>query len=257
MTEAVTTPESPRTPDWVVIEADYRAGIKGVRQIAAEHGVSHPSILKRAKKGNWPRDLNARIQAQAEALVTKAAVTAEATAAKTVTENAVVDANARLQYQLRMAHRQDIALMRGMFQRLAGELNLVTVEHENLLALFDAVHAPDPTKPRSKAEIEAADRARAELQRVIDVHSRIDGAKRLVDLLEKVINLERRAFGMSVARDGEAADDPGSVAGAAGKAASRSMTDVERAVRLAAAMQAAPEAMAKLLGQPEHVPAAA
>ena len=53
-------------PDWEKIEADYRAGIKTLRQIAGEHGVSHVAINKRAKRDGWSRDLSAKIAAKAE-----------------------------------------------------------------------------------------------------------------------------------------------------------------------------------------------
>ena len=42
-------------PDWEKIEADYRAGIKTLRQIAGEHGVTHGAINKRAKRDGWSR----------------------------------------------------------------------------------------------------------------------------------------------------------------------------------------------------------
>lgn len=47
-------------PDWEKIELDYRAGIKTLTQIAAEHGISHVAIIKRAKRDGWERDLSHR-----------------------------------------------------------------------------------------------------------------------------------------------------------------------------------------------------
>lgn len=41
--------------DWELIERDYRAGIKTLRQIGDEHGVSHTAIQKHAKKRAWDR----------------------------------------------------------------------------------------------------------------------------------------------------------------------------------------------------------
>ena len=49
------TPKAP--PDWEAIELDYRAGIKTLRQIAEEHGISHPAIAKRAKRDDWSREI--------------------------------------------------------------------------------------------------------------------------------------------------------------------------------------------------------
>jgi len=62
---------------WPTIEADYRAGIKSVRQIAREHGLSEAAIRKRANRENWSRDLSAAIQAKADELVRNEAVRTE------------------------------------------------------------------------------------------------------------------------------------------------------------------------------------
>ncbi len=35
------------SPDWEAIELDYRAGIKTLRQIAGEHGITHDAVNKR------------------------------------------------------------------------------------------------------------------------------------------------------------------------------------------------------------------
>jgi len=44
--------------DWERIELDYRAGIKTLRQIADEHGITHGAVNKRAKRDGWERDLS-------------------------------------------------------------------------------------------------------------------------------------------------------------------------------------------------------
>ena len=60
--------------DWERIELDYRAGVKTLRQIADENGITHGAINKRAKRDGWERDLSDKIQRKADALVSKAAV---------------------------------------------------------------------------------------------------------------------------------------------------------------------------------------
>lgn len=45
-------------PDWERIEMDYRAGIKTLRQIADENGITHGAVNKRAKRDGWERDLS-------------------------------------------------------------------------------------------------------------------------------------------------------------------------------------------------------
>ena len=60
--------------DWEIIERDYRAGIKTLRQIATENGITHGAVNKRAKADGWDRNLQAKIQAKVEAKVSKALV---------------------------------------------------------------------------------------------------------------------------------------------------------------------------------------
>lgn len=46
--------------DWNAVELEYRAGIKSLKAIGNEFGVSDAGILKRAKRDGWERDLSAR-----------------------------------------------------------------------------------------------------------------------------------------------------------------------------------------------------
>jgi hypothetical protein len=58
--------------DWERIEGDYRAGLKTLRQIAGEHGITHTAVKKRADRDGWVRDLSAKIKARVDDLVSKA-----------------------------------------------------------------------------------------------------------------------------------------------------------------------------------------
>ena len=53
-------PAPAKAVDWERIELDYRAGIKTLRQIADENGITHGAINKRAKRDGWERDLSHR-----------------------------------------------------------------------------------------------------------------------------------------------------------------------------------------------------
>ena len=52
---------APKIVDWEKIEGDYRAGVKTLREIAEERGITHGAINKRAKRDGWTRDLTAKI----------------------------------------------------------------------------------------------------------------------------------------------------------------------------------------------------
>ena len=54
----VVAPVQAKPTDWERIELDYRAGIKTLRQIADENGITHGAINKRAKRDGWERDLS-------------------------------------------------------------------------------------------------------------------------------------------------------------------------------------------------------
>jgi len=41
--------------DWSVVESAYRTGIKTLRQIAQENGITHGAVNKRAKRDAWER----------------------------------------------------------------------------------------------------------------------------------------------------------------------------------------------------------
>jgi len=42
-------------PDWAKIGAEYRAGVRSIRDIAREHGISQPAITKHAQRHGWTR----------------------------------------------------------------------------------------------------------------------------------------------------------------------------------------------------------
>lgn len=63
----MTASKSRSQADWVLVEKDYRAGIRALRDIAADHSITEASIRKRSKRDGWTRDLTARIKAKVDA----------------------------------------------------------------------------------------------------------------------------------------------------------------------------------------------
>ncbi|MDP9895356.1 hypothetical protein J2W32_004454 [Variovorax boronicumulans] len=172
-------PESEKSsPDWSIIEADYRAGIKSLRQIAGEQNVSEGAIRKRAKKEEWARDLNAKIQAKAEALVRMEAVRSEVREKNRVPESVVVEANANAVYRVQMAHR-------------AGLSKLSTLRDSLLLELEGAASPDqkvDPPPPGTVTQIDAA--------AGLALPVRIESLKKLAEVDEKIRRGEREAYGI-------------------------------------------------------------
>lgn len=177
------------SPDWDLIERDYRAGIKPLRQIAEEHGISHPAIAKRAKRDDWSRDLAAKIAARAEELVTKAAVTKVVTAETLATEKEIVEANATAIVQVRIGHRKDINRGRTLVMSLLEELEQQAgAENVALLQEMGELLRRNDDKGQDKLN--------DLYQKVISLPGRAKTMKDLGDSLRTLVTLERQAFGL-------------------------------------------------------------
>jgi len=143
-----------RVIDWERIELDYRAGLLSVREISEAAGVSHTAVNKKAKALKWVRDLKAKIQAKADALVSKAEVSRIVSKEAMATERETIDANAQVIASIRIAHRTDIERIRTFSNTLLEELQ------------GDGAELP----------------------------SRIDMNKKLAETMKTLITLEREAY---------------------------------------------------------------
>lgn len=207
--------------DWERIERDYRAGVKTLRQIGEENGVSHVAINKRAKRDGWSRDLSAKIHAKADELVTKASVTKTVTAEQRVTERELVDANAQAITAVRLGHRRDIQRSRGIVMSMLAELEAAcSAEHVAMLEqLGDVMRSPDQY---------GRDKLNDLYQAVISLPGRSKTMKDLTASLAVLIDKERQAFGLD---NGQAADDrprPSVDAGALSDAALAELMNARR-----------------------------
>lgn len=180
-------------PDWERIEADYRAGLLSVREIAASQGVSHVAIAKRAKRDGWVRDLGQKIKAKADSLVTNQAVTTSVTTEKAVTDKAIVEANAVVIANIRIAHRTDIARSRALAMSLLGELETQTGN----LELFDQIEKllnEQYGKDGEKATEAALAKLNEGYRKALSLSGRASMMKSLADTLKTLIALEREAY---------------------------------------------------------------
>lgn len=179
-----------QAPDWEKIEADYRAGILSLREIAEAHpGVNHVAITRRAKREGWSRDLSAKIRAKADALVTDHAVTGDVTAQRHVSEREIIDANAQAIVSVRLSHRKDIqrsrriamALLEELEQQAGGEQVAMLEQLGELL--------------RSEDD-KGQDKLNDLYHKVISLPGRAKTMKDLGESLRVLVTLERQAFGL-------------------------------------------------------------
>lgn len=174
-------------PDWEAIETAYRTGSQSVREIAAQFGISHAAISKRAKKESWDRDLQARIQAKADALVTKREVAKKVTTEKLVTERQIVEANAEVIANVRMEHRSDIRRARTLTNSLLEELESECSDVDALNQLGELLRREDD---------KGMDKLNDLYHKIISLPGRVKAMKDLADSLKNLIALERQAYSL-------------------------------------------------------------
>lgn len=178
--------------DWEAIELDYRAGIKTLRQIADEHGLTHGAINKRAKKDGWTRDLSAKIAAKAKELVSKQTVSKEVSKEAKIAERDTIEANAAMIANKIGEQRQDVTRARRLVMDLLGELEHQT-EYRELYDEFGEIMRSDDEKGQ--------DRRNDLYQKIISHAGRTDSAKKLADALNNLVNLETKVYGIESRHD--------------------------------------------------------
>ena len=171
--------------DWERIEQLYRAGLLSVREIAATCGTSHTAINKRAKVHGWERDLKAKIQAKADALVSKAEVSKQVSTEQLETERGIVEANAKVIADIRIAHRTDIGRSRRLANKLLDELEGLTDNRDLFEQLGELLRTEDDNGQDKRNDL---------YMKVIDLPARTKTMKELGETLKNLITLERQAY---------------------------------------------------------------
>lgn len=185
--------------DWEAVEMQYRAGIRSLKEIGAEFGVSDAGIIKRAKRDGWERDLKAKIQAKADAKVSASVVSAEVSARTKIAESVVIETNATMQANIRLDQRKDIRRGRNVAMKLLAELEIQTDNVDLFEELGDLLRSEDDKGQDKRNDI---------YQKVISSASRIDSMKKLAETLKTLVGLERQAFGIKddIDEDGKNTD---------------------------------------------------
>lgn len=175
--------------NWEKIELDYRAGVKSIRQIAAENEIAESGIRRRAKQYEWVRDLSEKIKAKADDIVRKESVRSVVRTKTTISEKDTIDANANEVASVRLAHRKDIKRSRKIAMSLFDELEMmVGQENVKLLEMLgELMWSPDD---------KGNDKVNDLYMKIISMPGRVKSMKDLSDTLKTLIALERQAFGL-------------------------------------------------------------
>lgn len=171
--------------DWEAAEREYRAGIRSLKDIGKEFGVSDAAIIKRAKRDGWVRNLGAKIKAKAEALVSAKAVSAKVSAQTNISERELVEANAEMMASVIRGHHKLLerlgAIIQLLFERLESELQGTELFYQ----LGELMAAPDEN---------GQDKLNDLYRKVIALPTQTDTAKKLAETLKTYIELERKVF---------------------------------------------------------------
>lgn len=186
-----------KQPDWEAIERAYRAGLLSIREIASTQGITHGAINKRAKRDGWERDLKAKIQAKADSLVSKRTVSTEVSTKQADTEREIIEVNAEVIANVRMAHRGDISRGRRLTNKLLDELEGLTDNRELFDQLGELMRDPDDNGFDKRNELYG---------KVISLPGRSKTMKELAETLKTLISLERQAYDLDTKSGNSDAD---------------------------------------------------
>jgi hypothetical protein len=177
--------------DWVVIELNYRLGMKSNRQLAAEHGIQASTIGRRAEKHSWLQDKAPEVRARSANMLLRApAEGASGFATQQATRNATptdadVEVAATVIMRVILGHRSTLRRISSIRDKILDELDAQTCQLGLLKQIVEAARDPNENGVDKRNDL---------LQRVIDLPSRVDSLKKVTELDEKVRRGEREAF---------------------------------------------------------------
>ncbi len=174
-----------RNIDWEAVEREYLAGIRSLKDIGAEYGVSDAGIIKRARRDGWTRDLSAKIKAKADALVSAREVSAEVSLQNKIAERQVVEANANLLADAVLNQRADVKRARSTVQKLWDMVDIELDHPEEFSRLGELLADPENNNQGKLNDI---------FQAAIKLPQQIKNVKLLADAIKVMIELERRVL---------------------------------------------------------------
>lgn len=177
------TPPSTDKPssktDWEAIARAYRAGVKSIRQIAGENGVSDTAIRKKATEQGWQRDLTERVNEQARASLVRNSVRA----ANPEAEQEIVEEAAEQVVTIVRGHRTKISRQEALVDLLTQQLVDVAGNRDDFEQAIEDETAEDQSGKR-----------RSMLMKAIALPTHASTAVNLANALKSLIGMERQAY---------------------------------------------------------------
>jgi len=183
-----------KTVDWVAVEKHYRAGLKSLRTIAEDSGITEGAIRKRAKRDGWTRNLEEKIQQKAKEKVRNAAVRNDSTQLTPKTERETVEKYSDIVAHVDEIQREDVKLAvdvsRSQLKELAalGEPKF----HDVLEAIAEAFDESGPTANGGWK----TDKVNELYRYIISLAGRVKMSKEIAGSHGVYIPLQRKIFGL-------------------------------------------------------------
>ncbi len=187
--------------DWELVEREYRAGLKTLRQIGEEHGVSHTAIQKKARQWGWVRDLSERIQQKAKNKIARQVVARSVSRERELSDTETVEAYSDVLASVDMIQRQDLRLAIDNSRRQLQELVILSDPkfRDTLEAIAEAIaEAMDESGPTPNGGWKT-DKVNELYRYVISLAGRIKMSKEIAAAYAVYIPIQRKIFGL----DGE------------------------------------------------------
>lgn len=191
--------------NWDAIWSLYVAGVRSLRQIGAQYGISEAAIRQKANKDGWVRNLTSKIQSKAEELVQlDSQETSRDTSQSVETsqlgvigsepkkyvphprEEDIIRLNAVYQANIIKAERKDISEARTLAMHMLSELREQTLSKGMIDELAEAIEEVGEESDARKRSL------KAKIEHVIGFTGRTDNMRKIAETLRTLIELERK-----------------------------------------------------------------
>ena len=134
--------------DWEAIEKEYRAGLISIREISRQYGPAAQTIIDRANRYGWTRDLSAAVRA---AVKSKLADTDADTDSGNTDPTEIIEKAATRGVEVVLSHRKDIANLKALEQTLIEEIRDNPVKRYITQHRGEIVEKDVPLSPSERA----------------------------------------------------------------------------------------------------------
>ncbi|MGV8917822.1 MAG: hypothetical protein ACOH2R_08490 [Pseudomonas sp.] len=180
-----------KPPDWPAIEAEFRAGQLSNRMLGEKHGVGESLIRKKAKQGEWTKDLTDKVRQEVRTQLVRSAVRTSNASEREIIEQAGITGA-----EVVRTHRRDVRRASDLVGLLMGQLTSAAGIRADLEATVEELCKDDETGQRE-----------ARLMKAISLPTHAGTIRDLSTALKNLVTLERQAHNLDELSSEETYED--------------------------------------------------